>query len=228
MGLCRAASIPGDYGGDGVQMRLSYSPFAPLVLFLFEWMDYSCTDTLPSSLGLLHIFVYKSCVDGTPTSTSKERKASLREFYAVIYPLLMQLEAEFVELEDKNKRPRGTNTLSRKRVEERRKASDKDFEKDEECGICMENIAKMVLPNCGHSLCLRCFRDWNERSQSCPFCRGSLRRVGSMDLWVLISNGDIVDAVTLANENLSRFYNYVESLPLVMPETHTFLFDYMI
>lgn len=55
----RAAAIPRDYGGDYIQMRLSYSPFAPLVLFLIEWMDYRCTDTLPSCLGLLNILVYK-------------------------------------------------------------------------------------------------------------------------------------------------------------------------
>lgn len=59
VGFCRAAAMPGDYGGNGVQMRLSYSPFAPFILFLVEWMDYSCTDSLPNYLGLLHILVYK-------------------------------------------------------------------------------------------------------------------------------------------------------------------------
>lgn len=59
VGFCRAAALPGDYGGNCVQMRLSYSPFAPFILFLVEWMDYSCTDALPSYLGLLHILVYK-------------------------------------------------------------------------------------------------------------------------------------------------------------------------
>jgi hypothetical protein len=38
---------------------LSYSPFAPILLYLIEWMDYSCTDTLPNYLGLLHILIYK-------------------------------------------------------------------------------------------------------------------------------------------------------------------------
>ncbi|CAI0425773.1 unnamed protein product [Linum tenue] len=224
-----AASLPGDYGGDCVQMRVSYSPIAPYLLFLVEWMDYSCTDALPSYLGLLHILVYKVYIDGVPTLSSKERKASLREFYAIIYPSLRQLEGQFVESEDTHKRSRGNEVLTRKRAEDRRRLADNnEFERDDECGICMENGGKMVLPNCGHSLCMNCFHDWNSRSQSCPFCRGSLKRVRSRDLWALITNGEIVDAATLAKENLRRFYLYVENLPLVMPETHAILFDYMI
>ncbi|KAJ4710934.1 RING finger protein [Melia azedarach] len=223
-----AAALPRDYGGDYIQMRLSYSPFAPLVLFLVEWMDYSCTDTLPCCLGLLHVLVYKVYVDGMPALSSKERKATLREFYAVIYPSLRQLEGEFLELEDKNKRNRCSEVLSIKRAEERRKLSDKDLDRDDECGICMENCTKMVLPSCGHSLCVNCFHDWNLRSQSCPFCRGSLKRVSSKDLWTLISNIDIIDMVTVAKENLRRFYLYIESLPLIIPETHPFMYDYML
>ncbi|EEF47573.1 E3 ubiquitin-protein ligase AIRP2 [Ricinus communis] len=223
-----AAAIPGDYGGDRVQMRLSYSPLAPFILFLVEWMDYSCTDALPSYLGLLHILVYKVYVDGMPTLSSKERKATLREFYATIYPSLRLLEGEFIELEDNPRRSQWTEAFSRKRVEDKRKRSDYDIERDDECGICMEDSAKMVLPNCGHSLCISCFHDWNTRSQSCPFCRGSLKRVKSLDLWVLINNSDIIDTVTIARENLRRFYLYIEKLPLLMPETHAILFDYMI
>lgn len=68
----------------------------------------------------------------------------------------------------------------------------------------------------------------NARSQSCPFCRGSLKRVNSRDLWVVINNGDIIDTLTLARENLRRFYLYIEQLPLLMPETHAIVSDYMI
>lgn len=56
--LSRASALR-DYCGDCVQMRLSYSPFAPIFLFFMEWMDYSCTDAVPSYLGLLHILVTK-------------------------------------------------------------------------------------------------------------------------------------------------------------------------
>ncbi|XP_071724904.1 E3 ubiquitin-protein ligase AIRP2-like [Rutidosis leptorrhynchoides] len=212
-----AAALPRDYGDDRVEMRLSYSPLASLVLYWIEWMDYSCTDNLPSYLGLLHVLVYKVYVDGMPTMSSKEQKASLREFYAVIYPWLRQLEGEFMEFKDMNKSKTGNCKEERKNVE-----------RDDECGICMHNSTKMVLPDCGHSLCINCFRDWNERSQSCPFCRGNLKRVNSEDLWVLTGNNDIMDIFTLAKQNLSRFYLYIETLPLTVPETHSIMFDYMI
>ncbi|KAL6193205.1 hypothetical protein ACLB2K_034289 [Fragaria x ananassa] len=229
-----AASLPRDYGGNCIQMRLSYSPFAPLFLYFIEWMDYSCTDILPNYLGLLHILVYKVYVDGVPSISSKEQKVTIREFYGVIYPYLRQLEGEFNELEDSKKR-------SQKRIEDRKNLSDIDLERDDECGICMENYAKMVLPNCGHSifnknycasyLLLVIFNvtDYrNARSQSCPFCRGSLKRVSSTDLWVLTRNSDVIDAVTLAKENLRRFYLYVENIPVIMPATHVVVYDYML
>lgn len=216
-----AAALPRDYGGNCIQMRLCYSPFAPLFLYFIEWMDYSCTDILPNYLGLLHILVYKVYVDGVPSMSSKEQRVTIREFYAVIYPYLRQLEGEFNELEDNKNR-------SRKRMEDRKKLSDKDLEREDECGICMENYERMVLPNCGHSMCITCFHDWNARSQSCPFCRGSLKRVSSTDLWVLTRNSDVIDAVTLAKENLRRFYLYVENIPVVMPAKHVVVYDYML
>ena len=70
--------------------------------------------------------------------------------------------------------------------------------------------------------------DRNSRSRSCPFCRGNLKRVSSKDLWVLTSPYEVVDSITIARENLSRFYLYIESLPLVSPDTHLFVYDYMI
>ena len=68
----------------------------------------------------------------------------------------------------------------------------------------------------------------NVRSQSCPFCRGSLKRVSSRDLWVLTGNIDVVDTVTLAKEDLRRFYLYIDNLPPLMHDTHSLLYDYMI
>ena len=65
-----------------------------------------------------------------------------------------------MELEDNNKKSRGAEVLSRKRVEDKKKVSDKDIDRDDECGICMETRTKMVLPNCGHSMCICCFHDW--------------------------------------------------------------------
>ncbi|KAI3423057.1 RING-type domain-containing protein [Psidium guajava] len=223
-----AAGLPRDYCGDSIQMRLSYSPFAPFLLFLIEWMDCCCTDSIPNYLGLVQIVIYQVYVDGMPTMSSKERKASLREFYAVIYPMLRQLEAQFFLIEDNNnKKSQAVDVSSRKRLEDMRRFGNKDIDKEDECGICMDGFNKMVLPSCGHSMCINCFRDWNGRSRSCPFCRDSLKRVSSRDLWVLTSGDDVVDAVTLAEENLRSFCLYIESLPYIKPETHALVFDYM-
>lgn len=210
-------------------MKLSYSHFAPFVLFLIEWLDYSCIDTLPSYLGLLHVLVYKVYVDGIPTMSSKERRATLREFYAVIYPSLKQLEGDLIELtEDDNKQTRCCESMSRASIKDKKKIPQNKPERDDECGICLETCPKMVLPNCGHSMCISCFRDWNVRSQSCPFCRDSLKRVSSGDLWVLTGESDAVDTITLAKENLLSFYLYIENLPFVVTDNHLFLYDYLI
>lgn len=218
-----AAALPRDYGGDCIQMRLSYNPFAPFLLFLIEWMDYSCMDSLPSFLGLLHILVYKQYVDGVPALSSKERKATLREFYAVIYPSLRLLGDEFLDLENKKR----SQCVEVSNFEDRRILSDTDPERDDECGICMDTCTKMILPNCGHALCINCFHDWNIRSQSCPFCRGSLKRVKSSDLWVLTSSNDIIDMKSLSEENLRHLYLYIDNLPLIMPDTSSIVYDYM-
>jgi hypothetical protein len=59
---------------------------------------------------------------------------------------------------------------------------------------------------------------WRLRSQSCPFCRGSLVRVNSGDLWVLTDSRDVVDMATVTRENLRRLFMYIEKLPLVVPD----------
>ncbi|XP_052204643.1 E3 ubiquitin-protein ligase AIRP2-like isoform X2 [Diospyros lotus] len=226
-----AASLPRDGDGDCIQMKLSYSPFAPFLIFLIEWMDCSCTDTLPGYLGLLHILVYKVYVDGMPTMSSNDRKASLREFYAVIYPSLRQLGGYITQLVegDSSYSTISSEISSGKVIEDKRRSPlGNDLERDDECGICMETCTKMVLPDCGHSMCNSCFLDWNLRSQSCPFCRGCLKRISSRDLWVLISSDDVIDIITLAKEDLGRFYSYIDNLPLMVLDTHLFLYDYLI
>lgn len=66
------------------------------------------------------------------------------------------------------------------------------------------------------------------RSESCPFCRGSLRRVTARDLWVVIGTTDVVDRVTVAKDNLRRLYLYMETLPPIMPDAHVYTFNYML
>ncbi|KAK3418950.1 hypothetical protein EUGRSUZ_H04695 [Eucalyptus grandis] len=155
-----------------------------------------------------------------PRMSSKEAKASLREFYAVIYPLLKQLKGEFARIG-------GINRATPERIEGKGEFCNRELERDDECGICMESHANTVLPDCGHSLCISCYNNWNARSGSCPFCRGSLSGVTSADLWILMSKIDVVDAFTLAMENLSSFYLYIESLCVIIPAPHILL-DYMI
>ncbi|XLS78331.1 hypothetical protein HN51_062556 [Arachis hypogaea] len=65
-------------------------------------------------------------------------------------------------------------------TEDNRKPYDSDMERENECGICLvEPCTKIVLPSC----LLPCHV--NTRSKSCPFCRESLKRIKSRDLWVL-------------------------------------------
>ena len=58
----------------------------------------------------------------------------------------------------------------------------------------------------------------NTRSESCPFCRGSLKRVNSDDLWVLTCSDDVVDAETVSKEDMLRFHRYINSLPKDYPD----------
>lgn len=74
----------------------------------------------------------------------------LMKFAAIIYPSLGQLQGDLTELDKEN--------LKTKMVEDQSKQQDQ--EREDECGICMETCTKMVLPFCGHSMCISCFHDW--------------------------------------------------------------------
>ncbi|KAF8378167.1 hypothetical protein HHK36_029504 [Tetracentron sinense] len=137
---------------------------------------------------------------------------------AVILPSLHRLHGNLAELNNAKKSGCGMENLNGKRVEEGRKLSDVDLDREDECGICMEPCTKMVLPNCCHAMCINCYHDWNMRSESCPFCRGSLKRVNSEDLWVLTCSGDVIDTETVSKEDLLRFYLYINNLPKDIPD----------
>jgi hypothetical protein len=138
------------------------------------------------NLFILFIQVY---ADGDSSVSTYERRASLREFYgnlcliwafcivnfmpfcfglevslvsftaAIIYPILQQLESSLIERDLKGK-GRCKDIVSRRRMEDWKRLSGKDVERDDECGICMETCSKMVLPNCSHAMCIKCYRDW--------------------------------------------------------------------
>ncbi|KAI3439954.1 RING-type domain-containing protein [Psidium guajava] len=213
-----ASDFPRDCDGACLQMRLSYSAAAHLFLFLVQWTD--CH--LAGALGFLRILIYKVHVDGTATMSVHERKASIREFYAVIYPSLMQLQRGITDAEEKMQKAVCMERYCKREEEEHKQHSDVDNEREDECGICMELNSKIVLPNCNHAMCLKCYRDWRMRSQSCPFCRDSLKRVDSCDLWVLTDTRDIVDMQMVTRENLRRLFMYIDKLPVIIPDN---LFD---
>lgn len=121
--------------------------------------------------------------------STHERKASIREFYgkfftclyslfccglvtcylhwyvfllwpAVIYPSLLQLQKGVTDTEDKKQKAVCMERYRRRDDDENRQCSDIDIEREEECGICMEMNSKIVLPNCNHAMCLKCYREW--------------------------------------------------------------------
>ncbi|KHN12423.1 E3 ubiquitin-protein ligase AIRP2-like [Glycine soja] len=215
-----AAAIPRAKGGTLLQMKLVYNHLAPLFLLLLQWMKCSCTCFLHRYLDLFHIVVYKVHDDGRSNVASHGRKASIRDFYAVILPSLERLLGSLEKLDICKKSHSSIDGISygKKMMEGDGKLINIDLEREDECGICLEPCTKMVLPNCCHAMCIKCYRKWNTRSESCPFCRGSLRRVNSEDLWVLTCNEDVVDAETVSKEDLLRFYLYIHSLPKDHPD----------
>ncbi|XP_024981123.1 E3 ubiquitin-protein ligase AIRP2 [Cynara cardunculus var. scolymus] len=208
-----ALSSPRDQDGASLQMRLSFSPAVDLFSFLFPWTD--CK--MAGALGLLRIFIYMTYADGKTTMSVQERKASIKQFYDVIFPSIMQLQSGITDLEERKQKEICSRRYSRKDGFDKGKLSDADAEREFECGICMETNSRVVLPNCSHSLCLKCYRDWHGRSRSCPFCRDSLTEVNVSDLWICVEAGEIVDLSVISKENKKRLFMYIEKLPLVIP-----------
>ncbi|XWS71580.1 hypothetical protein CRYUN_Cryun03dG0150000 [Craigia yunnanensis] len=209
-----ALDYPREKDGAHLQMRLSYSPAAQFFPFLVQWTDYQ----LAGVIGLLRILIYMTYADGKTTMSVYERKASIKEFYAVIFPSLLQLQRGITDVEDRKQKEVCTMRYCRKDEFERVKLSEIDLEREEECGICMEMNSMVVLPNCSHSMCLKCYRDWHGRSQSCPFCRDSLKRINSCDLWIYTEQSDIVDLSSILREDCERLFMYIDKLPLVVPD----------
>ncbi|URE15648.1 hypothetical protein MUK42_12211 [Musa troglodytarum] len=146
-----ASDFPREYDGACLQMRMSYSPAAHLFLFLVQWTD--CN--LAGALGLLRVLIYKVYVDGKTTMSIQERKASIKEFYGVIFPSLIQLQKGITDMEDKKQKSICVERYRRREDDDKQQLSEIDVEREEECGICMETNSKVVLPNCGHAMCIR-------------------------------------------------------------------------
>ncbi|KAJ4710937.1 RING finger protein [Melia azedarach] len=212
-----AAAIPRAKSGARLQMKLVYNHWAPLFWFLLQWVNSSCMCVLPRYLNLFHVLVYKVYADDGPNLSTHGRKATIREFYGIILPSLQRLHSSLGELDNGKKIHLDMGSFGRK-VERDIRVGRVDLEREDECGICLEPCTKMVLPNCCHAMCIKCYRNWNTKSESCPFCRGSLKRVNSEDLWVLTCNNDVIDPETVSKEDLLRFYLYINSLPKDYPD----------
>ncbi|CAN6872872.1 unnamed protein product [Brassica oleracea] len=198
-----AAEIPMGKSGVRLQMKLVCSNLAPFFIFLLQWMDISCL--LPSYFDFFYILIYKVGVDGRWNLSRYGRKATIREFYGVILPSLERLHINFADDSLWYPNPKAIT----KKYDNRFIMSTVDLEREDECGICLEPCTKMVLPNCCHAMCIKCYRNWNTESESCPFCRGSIKRVNSEDLWVLTCDEYVVDTETVTKEDLLRFYLHV-------------------
>ncbi|GAA0169356.1 hypothetical protein LIER_23865 [Lithospermum erythrorhizon] len=213
-----AATIPRGKGGARLQMKLVFNQFTPLLLLLLQWIDCSCTCLLPSYLNLFHIVIYKVYTDGRSRISRHGRKATISEFYAVIMPSLQRLHCDLRDLKSSDDEVPNFKSMNKKRIKGNESFTNFDMEREDECGICLEPCTKMVLPNCCHAMCINCYRDWNERSESCPFCRGNIKRVRSRDLWVLTCGDDVVDQETALWDDLLHFYLYINGLPKDSPD----------
>ncbi|KAH7434516.1 hypothetical protein KP509_06G021200 [Ceratopteris richardii] len=203
-----ALGLPREKEGACLQMRLCFGP--PFLLCFLSWAD--CR--FISALGLLHVLIYKVLKDGTTTMSIHERKASLREFYGYILPSLQALDGGLTEREASAQKAACAEKYLKKTGA---KADAKlDTERESECGICLETVSKVVLPNCYHSLCIKCYTEWITRSSSCPFCRLSLKHVKPQDLWILTEQDDIKDVLYVTGENMKRLFIYVDKLPLAV------------
>ncbi|KAG2269440.1 hypothetical protein Bca4012_071735 [Brassica carinata] len=216
-----AAEIPMGKSGVRLEMKLVCSNLAPFFIFLLQWMDFSCL--LPRYFDFFHILIYKVRSDGRWNLSRYGRKATIREFYGVILPSLERLHINFSDLPGDSLWYPNPKAITKKKnydIEGNRfiMTNNVDSEREEECGICLEPCTKMVLPNCCHAMCIKCYRNWNTKSESCPFCRGSIKRVNSEDLWVLTCDEDVVDPETVTKEDLLRFYLHINSLPKDYPE----------
>lgn len=216
-----AAEIPRGKGGARVQMKLVYNHLAPVFLFLLQWMDGSCTCLLPRYLNLFHVLIYKVYTDGRPRISRHGRKATISDFYAIILPSLQRLHYDLVDSDGgitAKDNHLSLKTSSKNILERGNSNAHFDLDREDECGICLEPCTKMVLPSCCHAMCINCYRDWNTRSASCPFCRGSLKRVKSRDLWVLTCSDDVIEPEAVSKEDLLSFYLYINSLPKDSPD----------
>lgn len=78
----------------------------------------------------------------------------------VIFPSLLQLQRGITDIEDRKQKELCAAKFQKYDEMSKGKLSEIDMEREEECGICLELNTKVVLPDCNHSLCLKCYTNW--------------------------------------------------------------------
>lgn len=78
----------------------------------------------------------------------------------VIFPSLLQLQRGITEVEERKQKDICATKYKRKDEFDKGKLSEIELEREEECDICMEMNSKVVLPNCNHSMCIKCYQNW--------------------------------------------------------------------
>ncbi|KAK9989430.1 hypothetical protein SO802_029669 [Lithocarpus litseifolius] len=111
--------------------------------------------------------------DGKLRMSSSRRRATIKEFYAIILPSLQHLSCNSSEFDISQEEGDGMEMIVRKKLDDKRKTAEGDLEREDECGICLEPCTKMVFPNCCHFMCINCYHDWSTRLESCPYFRGN-------------------------------------------------------
>ncbi|KAG5536905.1 hypothetical protein RHGRI_024363 [Rhododendron griersonianum] len=123
----RASAIPSAKCGARLQMKLGYNHLAPILL---------CAQMGNQTFPL----------------SRHGRKATIRDFYAVILPSLQRLHGDLVEWDDCNEENSDMEITGKIRPECSEGFSNVDLEREDECGICLLPCTKMVLPNCCHEM----------------------------------------------------------------------------
>ncbi|XP_039131977.1 E3 ubiquitin-protein ligase AIRP2-like isoform X3 [Dioscorea cayenensis subsp. rotundata] len=198
-----ASGYPREEDGAYIQMRLSYN----LVAGLFPSFVQKTDTQLTGALGLIRVLIYKVFVDGKTTVYVHERKASIKQFYGGL-----------TTSEQRKQREMYLKKYRKVDETEENKLSEVDMKREKECGICMEPKAKIALPTCMHTMCMKCYQDWQSRSRSCPFCRIDLQIVRPSDLWIYIDKHDAVDMAMITKQNTNRLFVFTDKLPLIVPD----------
>lgn len=131
--------------------------------------------------------------DGRPNISTHGRKATIKDFYGMIYnislelmsfsgyswvlhsdlvgllkteltaiilPSLERLHGDFEKLDDAKEGHSSIESSGKKMIMGEGGLANVDMEREDECGICLEPCTKMVLPNCCHAMCIKCYRNW--------------------------------------------------------------------